>query len=94
MLVLIVNIKAKSDKTELIKTELLKLVEETYKEVGCTKFDPHQEEEDPSSFWLYEIWETEAHWKAHMETEHVKHFLAYFDENVEKFDVRRAEKLI
>ena len=43
-------------------------------EPGCSQFDVAQDPDDPASFFLYEIYDDEAAFKAHIETEHFKHF--------------------
>ncbi|MGI9409971.1 MAG: putative quinol monooxygenase [Hyphomicrobiaceae bacterium] len=43
-------------------------------EPGCSQFDVAQDPNDPASFFLYEIYDDEAAFKAHIETEHFKHF--------------------
>lgn len=43
-------------------------------EPGCQQFDVAQDPNDPSSFFLYEIYDDEAAFKAHLESDHFKHF--------------------
>ena len=43
-------------------------------EPGCRQFDVAQAPEDEASFFLYEIYDDEAAFKAHTETAHFKSF--------------------
>lgn len=43
-------------------------------EPGCRQFDVAQAPEDEASFFLYEIYDDEAAFKAHTETTHFKSF--------------------
>ena len=43
-------------------------------EPGCSQFDVAQDPNDPASFFLYEIYDDEDAFKAHLETEHFKSF--------------------
>lgn len=43
-------------------------------EPGCQLFDVAQDPNDESSFFLYEIYDDEAAFKAHIETPHFKSF--------------------
>ena len=38
---IVANIKAEADKVDLLKTELLKLIEPTRAEAGCLQYDLH-----------------------------------------------------
>ncbi len=43
-------------------------------EPGCRQFDVAQDANNPSQFFLYEIYDDETAFKAHIETEHFNHF--------------------
>ena len=53
-LTIVANIKAKSDKIDLTKAELEKLIDITSAEEGCLKYDLHQDNENPAHFLFYE----------------------------------------
>ncbi|MFD2256616.1 putative quinol monooxygenase [Luteolibacter algae] len=65
------DIYAKPDRIDLVKAELLKLVEVTRAEDGCLQYDLHQDNVDPTHFFFHENWESRAHWEAHMENAHL-----------------------
>jgi (4S)-4-hydroxy-5-phosphonooxypentane-2,3-dione isomerase len=46
------------------------------KEPGCRRFDILNLSSDPNHFFLYEVYDNEAAYKAHRETEHFKKFAA------------------
>ena len=43
-------------------------------EAGCRQFDVAQDASNPEQFFLYEIYDDEAAFKAHIETTHFKSF--------------------
>ncbi len=43
-------------------------------EPGCRQFDVAHDPNDPTQFFLYEIYDDEAAFKAHLETAHFAHF--------------------
>ena len=70
-LTIVARIRAKEDSVELIKAELLKLIEPTLKEEGCIQYDLHQDNSDPTVFLFFENWETRDLWQNHMNSEHL-----------------------
>ncbi len=46
------------------------------KEPGCRRFDILSLASDPNHFFLYEVYDSEAAFKAHRETEHFKKYAA------------------
>lgn len=53
-LTIVARIEANPDKIELVKAELLKLIEPTLQEAGCIRYDLHQDNENPAVFIFYE----------------------------------------
>lgn len=86
-LTIVANIKAKTDKVELVKAELLKLIDVTRAEKGCINYDLHQDNENPSHFLFYENWESRELWQIHMNNEHLAAYLAATEGAVEEFTV-------
>ncbi len=74
-LTIVARIEAKPDRVELVKRELLKLIEPTRAEDGCIQYDLHQDNERPELFLFFENWESRALWQAHMENSHLKSYL-------------------
>ena len=70
---------------ELVRSELLKLVEPTRKEPGCIQYDLHQDNENPEVFVFYENWESRELWQAHMNSVHLKAYANATEGAVENF---------
>ncbi|MEM6657659.1 MAG: putative quinol monooxygenase [Pseudomonadota bacterium] len=84
-LTIVANIKANPDKIELIKTELLKLIDITRAEEGCINYDLHQDNDNPAHFVFYENWESRELWQTHMGAPHLAAYMAATDGAVEEF---------
>ncbi|MDV7145859.1 putative quinol monooxygenase [Tropicimonas sp. TH_r6] len=84
-LTIIANIKANPEKIDLVKAELLKLIDITRAEAGCINYDLHQDTENPAHFLFYENWETRELWQTHMENQHLKDYMAATDGAVDAF---------
>jgi len=84
-LTIIANIKTKADKIELVKAELLKLIDITRAEEGCINYDLHQDNVDPAHFMFYENWESRDLWQAHMGNQHLADYMAATEDAVEEF---------
>lgn len=86
-LTIVANIYAKADKVDLVKSELLKLIDITRAEEGCINYDLHQDNENPEYFLFYENWESRELWQAHMGTQHLADYMAATEGAVEDFSV-------
>ena len=84
-LTIVADIKAKSDRIDLVKAELLKLIAVTRAEKGCINYDLHQDNENPAHFLFYENWESRELWQAHMGNQHLKDYMAATDGAVAEF---------
>jgi autoinducer 2-degrading protein len=58
------------------------------KEPGCRRFDILNLASDSNHFFLYEVYDNEAAFKAHRETEHFKKYAANVGKMVAKRDAR------
>jgi quinol monooxygenase YgiN len=92
-LTIVAHITAKSDKIELVKAELEKLIDVTRAEEGCRQYDLHQDNEDPAHFMFYENWDSRELWQAHMNNQHLKDYLAATDGAVEVFTLHEMAHL-
>ena len=86
-LTIVANIKAKTDKTELVKAELLKLVELSRADEGCINYDLHQDNKHSAHFLVYENWQSPEALQQHIETQHFKDFMAATEDAVDTFSV-------
>lgn len=84
-LTIVANIKAKADKTDLVKSELKKLIDITRAEEGCVQYDMHQDNQNPAHFLFFEIWESRALWQIHMAAQPLKDYLAATEGAIEDF---------
>lgn len=75
-IVVLARLKARQDSVETVKSELVKMVEPTRKEAGCITYQLHQDNEDPSVFVFYEIWESAVSLESHKDTDHYRHYAA------------------
>jgi quinol monooxygenase YgiN len=64
---------------EIVKKELLNLVDPTRIEKGCVDYIFYQDNEDPNVLMLYENWETNEDLEAHMNTDRFKGTFAKID---------------
>ncbi len=69
-------IKAKDGMEEKAKQELLTLIKPTLSEEGCINYDLHQSVENKNQFMFYENWKSKEDLDKHLETPHIKAFLA------------------
>lgn len=84
-LTIVANIVAKTDSVDLVKTELIKLIEVTRREAGCLQYDLHQDNDNPAHFLFYENWQNRELWQTHMNNQHLKDYLAATAGAVESF---------
>lgn len=82
---IVANIKAHPDKIDLVKAELVKLIDITRAEDGCLNYDLHQDNENPAHFMFYENWESRELWQTHMNAPHLAAYLAATDGAVAEF---------
>lgn len=84
-LTIVANIKAHPNKIDLVKSELLKLIETTRAEKGCINYDLHQDNENPAYFMFYENWESRNLWQTHMNAPHLAAYMAATEGAVSDF---------
>jgi len=91
-LTIVARIEANQDKIELVKAELLKLIEPTLKEAGCIQYDLHQDNENPAVFVFYENWESRELWQAHMNNTHLAEYMKTTEGAVASFTLNEMTK--
>ncbi len=92
-LTIVANITAKQDKIELVKSELLKLIDVTRAEAGCINYDLHQDNENPAHFLFFENWESRELWQAHMANKHLADYLVAVEGAVDEFVVNEMAQI-
>jgi len=76
MVTVIAIYRAKPDAAQSVAELLAEHAAASEREPGCRQFLAHQAAEDPARFFLYEVYDSEADFAAHRQSEH-------FKENVE-----------
>lgn len=92
-LTIVANIKAKTDSIELVKSELLKLIDTTRAEEGCINYDLHQDNANPASFLFFENWESRELWQAHMANTHLADYVKATEGAVDEFTVSEMTQI-
>ena len=73
-------LEAKPGMEETVKQELLALVGPTRTEEGCNNYDLHQSVDHKGQFRFYENWTSKELLERHLESAHVKWFIAKADQ--------------
>ncbi len=92
-LTIIAHIEAKEGKLDLVKKEVLALVEPTKKEEGCLRYELNQDLENPKLFIFVEEWESHKLWQKHMESTHLQSFIKVTDGALEKLEVYQLSQI-
>lgn len=92
-LTIVANIIAKADQVELVKAELLKLIDVTRAEEGCINYDLHQDNENPAHFTFYENWESRELWRTHMDKEHLAQYMKATEGAVDTFTLNEMSHI-
>ena len=92
-LTIIARIEAKKESLELVKSEIVKLIEPTLKEEGCMQYDLHQDNEEPEVFIFFENWATKALWERHNESTHLAEFIKATEGALESLLVNQMRKV-
>ena len=92
-LTIVANIKAHPDKIDLVKSELLKLIDITRAEEGCINYDLHQDNDNPAHFLFYENWESRELWQTHMVAPHLAAYMEATAGAVEEFTLNEMRTI-
>ncbi|MCG9642139.1 antibiotic biosynthesis monooxygenase [Vibrio sp. Isolate34] len=92
-LTIVANIVANQDSVELVKAELLKLIDITRAEEGCINYDLHQDNENPAHFTFYENWVSRELWQAHMGNQHLADYMTATEGAVASFTVNEMTQI-
>lgn len=72
----IARMKAKKGMEDTLKKELLSLISPSRSDFGCINYDLHQDIDDKSVFIFYENWTSKENLDNHLQTPHLKSFIA------------------
>ena len=92
-LTIVAKIEAKNNQIDLVKSELMKLIEPTLKEAGCIQYDLHQDNENPAIFLFYESWGNRELWQKHMNNAHLAAFMKATEDAIAAFTVNEMTKI-
>ncbi len=92
-LTIIANIKANAEKIDLVKSELLKLIDLTRAKEGCINYDLHQDNENPAHFLFYENWESRELWQTHMGNKHLQEYITATEGAVDEFTLNEMNQI-
>ena len=92
-LTIVARIEANPDQIELVRAELLKLIEPTRKERGCIQYDLHQDNDNPAVFLFYETWESRELWQQHTSNKHLVEYMKVTDGAVVAFTLNEMTKI-
>ncbi|WP_299780929.1 putative quinol monooxygenase [uncultured Formosa sp.] len=92
-LTIVAKIVAKTEHTECVKTELLKLVDASIHDKGCINYNLLQDNTDLNSFVVYENWDDEEALNSHLNTVHFKAFTEATDGKLDVFTVNKMTML-
>ena len=81
-LTIVAHITAKPDAIDFVRSGLEGLIAPTRAEEGCLQYDLHQDNERPEHFMFYENWTTRELWQDHMNSTHLKEFVAASDASI------------
>jgi quinol monooxygenase YgiN len=90
----VAKIKAKPGSARTVREQLLKLIAPTRGgDEGCIQYDLYADNGDPSLFYFLEKWQSDEALDKHLETPHLRAFVAAVGELVSDMDVNRLTKI-
>jgi len=92
-LTIVAKILAKPEKRELVKNELLRLIDITRSENGCINYDLHQDNENENLFLFYENWKSRELWQTHMNNIHIAEYMKATDGAIEEFTLNEMTEI-
>lgn len=92
-LTIVARILAKPEKRDIVKKELLKLIEPTRAEEGCISYDLHQDNDNENLFLFFENWENRDLWQKHINNRPLKEYQEATKDAVEEFVVNEMTQI-
>lgn len=74
-LTVITSIQTKPGKSEVVKAELLKLLDIVKNTDGSLNYILHQDNENKHLFFIYHNWESAQHWREHLKQPYVEAYI-------------------
>lgn len=92
-LTIVANIVAKQEHVDLVKSELIKLIDKTRAEQGCINYDLHQDNDNPAHFIFYENWASSKALDNHLASAHIAQYSEAVVDAVESFTLNRMTQI-
>jgi quinol monooxygenase YgiN len=90
----ILHAKTSPEKAEAFEALFRAYVEPSRAEPGCIEYHMLRDQQDPTLFIFYEIWQSQAHLDVHSNLPHMKQFFEQRMDYLERdFDIRRIDML-
>jgi quinol monooxygenase YgiN len=90
----ILHAKTRPEKAEAFEALFRAYVAPSRAEPGCIEYHMLRDQQDPTLFIFYEIWESQAHLDVHSNLPHMKQFREQRMDYLERdFDIRAIEML-
>ena len=90
----ILHVQTKPEKAEAFEALFRAYVEPSRAEPGCIEYHMLRDQQDPTLFIFYEIWQSRAHLDVHSNLPHMKQFFEQRMDYLERdFDVRPIDML-
>lgn len=90
----ILHAKTRPEQSDAFEALFRAYVEPSRAEPGCIEYHMLRDQQDPTLFIFYEIWQSQAHLDVHSNLPHMKQF---FDNRMDylkrDFDIRRIDML-
>lgn len=74
--IVIAQVSATPKNESQIEAALLDLAGQTSSEDGCVQYQMCREMSEEAVWVIFEVWETEVHWRAHLKADHLIAFKA------------------
>lgn len=89
----VAKVVVKKEAVEIVKPELLKLIEPTRLEEGCIEYRLHQDNDASNVFIFFEIWESMQCLERHMATQHFNKYIAAVDGMIAEKTVHKMTRI-
>lgn len=93
-LIIIAKFLVKQNKHELVKKELLKLIEITRTEKGCINYDLHHDNDNKNCLFVLEKWENYELWQFHVNSKHLADSLNVIEDSLDEFTVNKMTEIV
>jgi quinol monooxygenase YgiN len=90
----ILHAKTRPERAEAFEALFRAYVEPSRAEPGCIEYHMLRDQQDPTLFIFYEIWQSQAHLDVHSSLPHMKRFFEQRMDYLERdFEIRRIDML-